>query len=168
MQKTASYSISRKRATVLALVIGILIGVVNAVFRPIEFELSFTFFGWVAAAVIATVLVHEGIHGLVAVVAGHRPQFGLKLPLVYVTFDTKIPRRAFILVAAAPLILLDAVFIVLFAAGILPVFSYFVIVINTIGAIGDMWIVWKLLPHRGAMVQDTKSGIEVWEEKERK
>ena len=57
----------------------------------------------------------------------------------------------------------NVIFGVLFAKGILPVFSYFVIAINTIGAIGDLWIVTKLIPHaRGTLVQDTESGIGVW------
>ena len=35
--------------------------------------------------------------------------------------------------------------------------------INTIGAIGDVWIVLKLLPaRRGSLVQDTMTGVEIW------
>jgi hypothetical protein len=39
--------------------------------------------------------------------------------------------------------------------------------VNTIGAMGDVWIVLKLSRHaRGTVVQDTKQGIEVWRKKE--
>lgn len=52
----------------------------------------------------------------------------------------------------------------LYASGVLRLFAVLCFSINTIGAIGDLWIVTKLLRHgAGTWVQDTKSGIQVWD-----
>ena len=50
-------------------------------------------------------------------------------------------------------------FIALFAAG----FTYFCLLVNTIGYVGDVWIIVKLSGYdRGTFIQDIKNGIEVW------
>jgi hypothetical protein len=163
MIKINEYQFSRKAATGYAIIIGSLIGLINTLYAPIDFSLSWLFLGWLAAAIVSVVFLHEMIHGTAAVLIGYRPIFGFKLPLVYVTFNEKIPRGHFITIALAPLVILDLLFGVLFAMGVLKVFSYFCLIINTLGAIGDMWITIKLVPQeRGTLIQDTKSGIEVW------
>jgi hypothetical protein len=163
MIKINEYQFSRKTATGYAIIIGCLIGLINTLYPPIDFSLNWLFWGWLAAAIVSVVFLHEMIHGTAAVFLGYRPIFGFKPPLVYVTFKEKIPRGHFITIALAPLVILDLLFGVLFALGILKVFSYFCLIINTIGAIGDMWITIKLLPQeQGTLIQDTKTGIEVW------
>jgi hypothetical protein len=164
MIKINEYQFSRnKAATGYAIIIGCLIGLINTLYPPIDFSLSWVFLGWLAAAIVSVVFLHEMIHGTAAVLLGYRPIFGFKLPLVYVTFNEKIPRGYFIIIALAPLVILDLLFGILFARGVLKVFSYFCLIINTLGAIGDMWITIKLVPQeRGTLIQDTKSGIEVW------
>ncbi len=165
MEKIAEYTISRKGALFLALLMGIAIGVLNVFVRPIDFTFSFALIGWLTASIVAVVFIHEGVHGGTALLFGQKPIFGFKLPLVYVTFSGKIPRGVFILVAMAPLVLLDIVFGVLYYFNILKTFAFFSIMVNTIGAIGDIWIVLKLLPQKtGTLIQDTKTGIEVWKE----
>jgi hypothetical protein len=164
MEKIAEYRISRFKAAVFALVIGVIIGAINTLFRPIDFDLTFSFYAQLIGAVIAVVFLHEGIHGLTAFILGAKPVFGIKPPLVYTTFKEKIPRLSFILIALAPLVILDILFGLLFAFSILKVFSYFCLIINTIGAVGDIWIFVKLIRHnRNTMIQDTKSGIEIWQ-----
>ena len=55
-------------------------------------------------------------------------------------------------------------FLALYLTGVAQLFSAACLVINTIGAIGDCWIVRQLLRHgRGCLVQDTKAGVEIWE-----
>ena len=185
MRKIAAYDMPRKKALLLGLAVGVAFGILN-LFLDVEFlrqedvsAASGSSAGWLAtarpfillalkliAAVVATVVLHEGLHGLVATLFGHRPRFGLKPPLVFVTFDAKVPRGAFILIALTPLVLLDIAFGLLLFFGVLPVVSYMCLMINTIGAVGDVWITTKLLPQkRGVIVQDTKTGIEVWENK---
>ena len=164
MGKIAEYAVSRKQAAGYAAVVGTVIGIANVFLTPIDFILTPALIGWLAAAIVAVVLLHEGVHGAVAFALGHRPVFGFRPPLVYVTFEEKIPRGRFMAIALAPLVILDVAFASLFAAGILAVFSYFCLMINTIGATGDVWIVLKLArQRRGTLIQDTRTGIEVWE-----
>ncbi|MHC4660819.1 MAG: DUF3267 domain-containing protein [Planctomycetota bacterium] len=181
MRKVAEHNISRKKAALIAAVLGIGLGFLNTALgvqflEPVSgaapdggpgfFRASVPFLvlaGKMLGALVLTVIAHEAVHGLTALLFGRRPKFGLKLPLVYVTFEEKIPRGAFIVVAVAPLILLDIAFGLLVFYKVLPVFSYICVIINTVGAAGDMWIVMKLIPHaRGSLVQDTKTGIEIW------
>lgn len=163
MTKIAEYSFSRLRVSVYSIAVGFLIGIINVYVPLIEFTFTPGLFGWLVAAVLAVVVLHEGVHGSAAALFGHRPIFGLKPPLVYVTFTTKIPRGQFMAIAIAPFFLLDLLFSALFAAGVLKVFFYFCFIINTLGAVGDLWMTVKLLSHeRGTLVQDTKTGFEVW------
>lgn len=163
MGKIAEYSISRQKVCFYAMVAGIIIGVFNAMVPLIDFTPNIQFFLWLAAALVTVVFLHEGVHGAVAVLFGHRPIFGFKPPLVYVTFTGKIPHGQFILIALAPFVVLNGLFAILFVSELLKTYSYFCLLINTLGAAGDLWILLKLLPQkRGTLVQDTKTGIEVW------
>ena len=87
----------------------------------------------------------------------------MKPPLVFTTFAEKIPRDQLIAIAIAPLLVLDSLYLVLFGLGVLPMFMVVGLATNTIGAMGDVWIVLKLLGHdRHTWIQDTKTGVEVW------
>ena len=157
-----THDISRKKASLLALALGVLTGVVNT-FLDVDFTLRWELLGWLALAFVTVVPIHEGIHGLTAKIFGHKPIFGLKPPLVFVTFDTKVPRGHFMIIALAPLVVLDIVFAVLYSMDVVRLFADLGFVINTLGAVGDIWIVLKLLPQeRGTLVRDTRTGIEVW------
>ena len=165
MEKIAEYSISRAKAAAFAVIIGCVIGAANVWLEPIDFTPDMSLAAWLLAGFCLTVFLHEAVHGATAVLFGHKPLFGFKPPLVYVTFTAKIPRGRFVAICLAPLILLDIVFGILFAFSILRELSYFVLVVNTVGAIGDVWMTVKLIPHaRGTLVQDTKNGIEVYRE----
>ncbi len=163
MDKVDEYTISRTKATGYGTMAGVLIGVFNALFQPIDFTITVSLGAWLLSAIIAVVIIHESVHGLVALLLGHRPLFGCRPPLVYVTFTNRIPRGRFITIALAPLVILDLAFGALFFFGILKTFSYMCLIINSIGAVGDIWVVLKLLPHeRSTLVQDTSTGFEVW------
>jgi hypothetical protein len=141
----------------------VLAGMFNAYFPLIDFRIRTSFFGWLVAAVVAIIFLHEGVHGVVAVLYGHRPIFGIKPPYFYTTFTEKVPRGHFMVITLAPLVVLNIIFIALFASGFLKVFTYFCLLVNTIGALGDIWIILKLSRHdRGVLIQDIKNGIEVW------
>ena len=142
--------------------VGILIGIGNT-FLDLDFGSTPAVVGWLVAAIVVVLLLHEGLHGGVGALLGHLPRFGVEPPLVYTTFDERLPRNAFIAVALAPLLVLDLLFVLLYLAGFLPLFMNLCFAVNTIGAVGDVWIVLKLLGHRSdATVLDTKSGIQVW------
>lgn len=163
MIKIAEYTFNRIKVSIYSIGVGILIGLYNTFYPPIDFSFSPEFFGLLIAAVIVIVILHEGVHGAIAVLYGLKPIFGLKLPLVYVTFTEKIQRGHFIAIALAPLLILNTIFGVFFAIGLFKVFSYFCLFINTLGAVGDVWMTMKLLPYeKETLVQDTKTGIELW------
>lgn len=164
MIKVAEHTFSRKKAMGYALIVGALIGLFNTIFLPIDFTFRPLLFVWLAAALVSIIILHESVHGGTAVLFGYKPIFGFKPPFVYITFTEKIPRDRFIAISLAPLIVLGLMFGFLFAVGILRVFSYFCLFINTLGATGDVWITLKLAKHgRGTLVQDTKTGIIVWQ-----
>ncbi len=162
LQLISEHRFPRKKATVVAALLGVLMGVVN-VFLDVDFTMRWSLVGWLALVVVTMVFLHEGVHGLAAIVFGHRPIFGIKPPLVYMTLRTKIPRGHLIVIALAPLVVLDALFLGLYCLDQMKLFSNLCFTVNTIGAVGDLWIFFKLLPHeRGVLVQDTKTGFEVW------
>ncbi len=164
--KITEHVFPRERATLYGLGVGILVGIGNSFLDlefPINLELALSLIG----AMLMVVLLHEGVHGGVGKLLGHRPVFGVQPPLVFTTFREALPRGHFIAIAIAPLLVLDAIFVTLYAMGVLRLFMDLCFAVNTIGAMGDVWIVLKLSRHaRGTAVQDTKQGIEVWGKKE--
>lgn len=163
MMRVAEHICPRKKLFAYGTCVGVVAGILNAYYPLIDFRIRGSFFGWLAAAVVAIIFLHEGVHGVVAVLYGHRPIFGIKPPYFYTTFTEKVPRGHFMVITLAPLVVLNIIFIALFASGFLKVFTYFCLLVNTIGALGDIWIILKLSRHdRGTLIQDIKNGIEVW------
>ena len=147
-------------------IVGILVGIGNS-FLDLEFPINVELAASLIGAMLLVVVLHEGVHGGVGKLLGHRPMFGVQPPLVFTTFREPIPRGHFIAIAIAPLLVLDAIFVAFYAMGVLRLFMDLCFAVNTIGAMGDVWIVLKLSHHaRGTVVQDTKQGIEVWRKKE--
>ena len=163
--KVAEHKINRRKAVIACFIIGIGAGLCNAILDRPEFLWPFPLelLYWVLAAIPTVLILHEGLHGLAALALGHRPVFGVKFPLFFTTFRHKLPRGVLIVVALTPLVVIDGVGMILYLKDILPLFSLICVEVNTIGAVGDCWIVMKLLGHeRGTLIQDTMSGIEVW------
>lgn len=159
----AVYTFPRTKATWYGLGVGILVGIGNS-FLALDFEPPQALFGSLVAAIIVVLFFHEGLHGAVGAAFGYKPIFGFEPPLVYTTFNGAIRRTHFMAIALAPLLVLDVIFIGLYVAGVFRLFVNLCFAVNTIGAVGDMWIVLKLLPHDStSVVQDTKSGITVYE-----
>ncbi|MFC1742579.1 DUF3267 domain-containing protein [Candidatus Riflebacteria bacterium] len=163
LSKIAEYNISRNKAAGGAAIIGVLMGLLNMVFMPIDFALTPSFFGWLVAAIIITTALHEGTHAIVAVILQHKPEFGLKPPLIYITFNEKIPAKHFLIIALSPFAFLNFLFISGFLSGQLKVLCFLCFLINCLGSLGDIWIFFKLFPPiPGALIQDTKTGVQLW------
>jgi hypothetical protein len=162
--RVGSHTISRNKATLFACVVGVGIGLVNTELE-VDFSFRWALLGWVAAAVAFLIPVHEGVHGGTGLLFGHRPYFSFTLPLVFCTFDHRIRRGHFMLIALAPFVLLNLGFLIVYhTVPALKLWAVLALSINSLGATGDLWIAWKLFPHaRGTWVQDTKTGIDVWE-----
>jgi len=158
----ASYELPRNKATIVGVVLGIAIGVGNTRL-DLVWPSTLEILGWLFAALVVVLLLHEGLHGLVGKLTGYRPIFGVQPPLVFTTFEERITRNHLIAIALAPLIVLDIAAIALYQTGSLRLFANLCFTVNTIGALGDMWIVSRLLRHDASVwVQDTKSGVEIW------
>jgi hypothetical protein len=162
MVKVGEYELPRRAVYLAAGGTGVVAGIINSLL-PLDFSIRPALLGWLLLSIPLVVVLHEGTHGLAAVFFGHRPLFGLKPPLVYITFTEKIPRGYFILIALAPLVVLDVLFGLMYYHGTLRLFADFCFIINTLGAAGDVWITVKLISvPPGSLIQDTKTGFEVW------
>jgi hypothetical protein len=161
-RKVAEHTPARSTLCAIGVAIGVLAGIVNA-HLGIDMSLRASLFKWLLASIIVVVALHEGAHGAVAALLGHKPLFGVRPPLVYVTFTGKLPRGHYMLVAMTPFIILNFLFGFLYARGALKLFCDLSLIINSIGSVGDIWVVLKLTGGpKGAWIQDTKSGFEVW------
>ncbi|WP_435155643.1 DUF3267 domain-containing protein [Haladaptatus sp. DFWS20] len=97
---------------------------------------------------IGTLLVHEAIHGLVSRLLGYRVSYGFepRIPALYTAaFGQFVTRRDNMLVGVAPLVVITLVGIPLLA-GPMPVAlaAYFALLVNTSGAVGDLYLLWRL------------------------
>jgi hypothetical protein len=141
---------------------GVVAGFANSLL-DIDMSLKPSLFGWALASVIVVVALHEGTHGAVAALLGHKPLFGLRPPLIYITFKGKLPRGHLMVVAIAPFVVLNLLFGFLYSRGALKLFCDLCLIINSIGSAADIWVVLKLIgAPKGAWIQDTKTGFEVW------
>ena len=117
------------------------------------FEGSVNLDGWVFLIVlgvfVAVIILHEGVHGLVFLVFGGKPRFGV--------------RNQYLLVILAPFLTLTLVFL---AIGILAnaegiaALAIMAMAINTSGSIGDLMTAWKIRRHgRKTLYEDTENGF---------
>ncbi len=167
MKKIAECQLQRNLATASSVLLGIILGFVNL-------HLRFDFQAWywllldLCIALLLVVFLHEGTHALIAKMLHHHPVFGIKLPLVYITFNHKLPKWHFIAIALGPFVLLTLLFATLYnilgsSAPNLTLIALLALELNILGAIGDLWMVARILLFPAiAQVQDTKSGFEVW------
>ncbi len=162
MRKIADHTPARRTLSVIGVAVGALAGFVDS-YLGIDVTWSASLLGWLPGSLIVVVLLHESLHGAVAALLGHKPIFGVRLPLIYITFRDKIPRGHYMLVAIAPFIILNFILALLYARGVLRLFCDLGLIINSIGSLGDILAVLKLASGpKSALIQDTKSGFEVW------
>lgn len=162
MEKVADYILPRTIVYLVGAAVAVSAGLANSLL-DVDMTLGPSTLGWLPASLVVAVTLHEGVHGAVAILLGHRPSLCLKPPLVYVTFAGKLPRRHFMLVVLSPFVALNLLFGFLYAHGLLRLFSDFGLIINTTGSVGDIWITLTLIgAPNGALIQDTRTGFEVW------
>ena len=126
---------------------------------PVEYTVGLRGIGVVAVLSVATIVVHELVHGLVYHLLGYRVRYGLALNMgaaYAAAFGQFQTRRDNLLVGLAPLVVFTVVLTPLLA-GPLPVAlaAFLVLVVNTSGAIGDLYLSWRLLRMpEGALLYD--------------
>lgn len=95
----------------------------------------------IPVVIIAVAIVHEAIHGAVALVFRARPTFGIGAGFFYTTFREPLTRRGYLTVALAPLVIISLASVALAAA--LPEIAgwlLFFSLANVSGAGGDLWM----------------------------
>ena len=114
----------------------------------------------VAVTVLATTLVHEGIHGVAYRLLGYRVTFGVSRHLLAAyaaAFDQWQSRTHNLIVALAPLVVLTGILLPFLAvnnrAAVLAALA--ALMVNTAGAVGDLYLAWRLLRMpRGTLLYD--------------
>jgi len=113
------------------------------------------------------ILVHELIHGMFFwIYSRSRPKFGLRSGYAYAAAPGWFfPRRQYLVIALAPLVLLSILGMVLVAvasAGALYAIL-FGMVANAAGAVGDMWIAFLVIRERREIViEDLGDGMNLY------
>lgn len=125
----------------------------------------------VVLLVVGNMVVHELIHGLFFwVFTRARPVFGLSLSYAFAAAPGwYIPTSQYWIIGLAPLVMIAAAGLLVMAfaplAWMLP--AAIVVGFNTGGAVGDMWIIYKLLRTSPAcLVNDTGHSIHFFLPKE--
>ncbi|HHU40648.1 MAG TPA: DUF3267 domain-containing protein [Propionibacterium sp.] len=122
--------------------------------------------GLLVVGTAGSLVLHEGVHGLVMARYGAGPQFGVgmmqgQVPYAYATSPGfRYTRRQFWWVAMMPTFVVNAVLAVL--VFVLPWGPYLVLpaAIHLSGCVGDWMILKVIAPHpEGTLVEDTREGV---------
>jgi len=117
---------------------------------------------------IGTFIVHELVHGFAFAAFGGSPRYGIGikylLPYAYATSPGKhFSRNAFIVILLTPLVIIDLACLVLLAIFPQATWLGWVVIINTSGAIGDIWmatLLWRCPP--SITVEDRTEGMAIY------
>jgi hypothetical protein len=118
-----------------------------------------------AAATVAVLVLHEAAHGLCFwLFTGERPRYGFKGLYAYAAApDWHLPRLAYAVTGAAPLVLLSLgglALALVVPLGVLPLLLY-ALSINAAGAVGDILVLgWVALSPRGTLFRDRGDAVE--------
>lgn len=136
-----------------------------------SFEISLVDGLLLIGAAFAIVVLHEFVHGLTMSAFGARPRYGIKWELMAayaVAKDHLFARNAFLVVALMPLATLTPL---LWGAtwwlspGGLWMAAALAGVLNTVGAVGDLFMAWKVSHYpASARVLDEEDGLTIYEE----
>lgn len=158
-QPAIRFEYPRLRLQLLA--IGLIIGVTPVLLlitwllqgRPGALPLAVSSGLWdlslVLVTIIVTVIVHEGIHGLVYQLFGYKVSYGASLHLFAAyagAFGQWQRRNHNIFVALAPLVLLTLFLIpgLSFAQPVVVLITFTALLFNIGGAVGDIYLAWYL------------------------
>ncbi len=115
-----------------------------------SFAVSLPIICAVFLSAVGMIVVHEALHGMAYRILGYRVSFGviLRMGAAYTAAFGQMQRRAHTLIAAAtPLVVLTAICAPLLASSqpLVAASAYTILVLNTAGAVGDSYLIWRLL-----------------------
>lgn len=123
---------------------------------------------WLLLVFVLSIVIHEGLHGLAILRAGHKPRFGMMLSkgAFYATADNALFwRDDFITIALAPIVGITLLGMAL--VYVLPdTLGYYValgVVLNAANSIGDLWMtaVVRRYPPT-ALIRDQADSIRIY------
>ncbi len=129
-------------------------------------DLLFLFVG-----IVAVLVLHEAVHGILFRVFGGKVRFGAKLvgramPALYATSDVRMPRNQYIVVSLAPFVIIS---LGLLVVGIVAdgdgtaVLALLLMAGNSGGSVGDIMMAHMLRKHDpGTLFQDKEDGFLWW------
>lgn len=130
--------------------------------------ISLPWWAWGLLLLVIVIPLHEGLHGLAILWAGHKPRFGMMLSkgAFYATADNALFRRnQFIVIAMAPLAgitLLGMVLSAVLPDGLAP-YAALLVALNAGSAIGDVWMTRVVLRYPpAALVRDEADSIRIY------
>lgn len=126
-------------------------------------------------AFVATIVLHELVHGLCFLLFGGSPKFGVGLsfilPFIYTTSEgERFDARQMSIIGLAPLVTISAG--ALIAAVVWPFIAPYALVgflTNLSGSVGDIWLVallWRFARLDDVTFEDRKTGVAVWTDDE--
>ncbi|MHC1782573.1 MAG: DUF3267 domain-containing protein [Anaerolineaceae bacterium] len=126
------------------------------------------FAGLLLLVIVLMVLLHEAVHGLFFWIFTHRrPVFAVRLSYAYAAAPgCYLPRGRYSVLGLAPLVILTVISLALipFVPSALLFFLILFTALNFAGAVGDIWVVGRLLwMSPAALIQDFGDRIEVYE-----
>lgn len=136
-------------------------------YRPPKVIEALTFLAELFSTVVVMILAHEGFHGLLFwIFSGTRPKYAFKL--YYASASAPgwyFPRWQYFFISLAPLVGITLIsvlgILVLPVVFLLPL--YLLVIFNTSGAVGDLWVTGKLITApRETMIRDFGDAIEFY------
>ncbi len=121
----------------------------------------------VVVTMTVAVILHEMVHGLFFwLFARHRPEFGIGPGYAYAAMpDWYYPRGLYLVVGLAPLVLLTLLGLLVSAFAPIYMLGWLLVgmVTNSGGAIGDMYICWRIASEKpAALIKDTGDGFQLY------
>lgn len=140
---------------------------VNYHYHPPSVAQGAAFIGKVLLVMILMVPLHEGFHGLLFwIFTGVHPRYSFKLYYACASMPGWFfPRWQYLLISLAPFIginLLAVLGICYLPTGLLlPL--YFLLLLNTTGSVGDLWVTLKIIFHPSStLISDHGDAIEFY------
>jgi len=114
-------------------------------------------------ALVAVPVIHELIHGVAGKLVGVKPAYGVGPGFAYTTFREPLGKWQYLAVGLAPLVVLTILSVIVAARfESAAIGAIFFAVINAAGAIGDIWMSWRIVrAPRGAIFYDLADGFAV-------